>query len=382
MEKNMSAQGGSASGTKKVLFISSAEYDLDEENLTLKKKFENLANIMDVNVLGRGDGGKRKKYNSRFYLVSRKYGKPGLLLWMWQAYRAAKKIIKQEKIEIIIAQSPAIEGTIGAFLKKKTGCKLIVEGHGDWINSIFYYHHIPFEPWVKKILISMGRYSLKQADKVRVISAAVEKLFRKYSHHQNYYKFPTFTDIDIFKVETNLSYQPIILYAGWLYRLKGIQFLIEAFSRLQRKHPDYRLMIMGDGPYRNNLIQLAGELKTKNIEFTGWKPQTEVKDIMRKCTCVVLPSLSEGLGRVQVEAGMLYKPFIGANVDGIPELVRDGETGFLFERGNVDDLTDKLDKIMGNPELVRQMGKAGRAFMEDKSSVKRYIEMYNKMVND
>jgi len=103
---------------------------------------------------------------------------------------------------------------------------------------------------------------------------------------------------------------------------------------------------------------------------------------MRNCTCFVLPSLSEGLGRVLIEAAMLAKPAIGSNVDGIPDIIKDGETGFLFQPGDVDDLVKKLDKLLGSPELARRLGKNARKFVEDKFSTEKYFEEYIGMVND
>ena len=127
---------------------------------------------------------------------------------------------------------------------------------------------------------------------------------------------------------------------------------------------------------------LSLKLRVRRIEFTGWKSQAEVKDHMRRATCFVLPSLSEGMGRVLIEAAMLRKPSIGTNVDGIPDIIEDNKTGFLFESGNIDDLTDKLDRLMGNKDLAVKMGEAGRRFVEDKFSTEKYFADYARMIND
>jgi len=364
------------------LFIGTADYDLTKIDETIQKKWEGLAANIDAFVLARGQTLRARKYGAEFYLTPKIFGKIGMPAWMLMGFLRGLWIIMTERIDVIVAQSPALDGFVAACLKTITRRELIVEIHGDWIESPFFYFDIPFARVVKKILIALGKFSLLRADKIRVISRATEKLARKYYRGQPIYKFPTFTDIDIFKTETDLSYKPIIMYAGWLYRLKGVHFLIEAFGRLQAKYPDFRLLIVGDGPYRKDLEALAAKLGVRRIEFTGWKPLAEVKDHMRHSTCFVLPSLSEGLGRVLIEAAMLKKPSIGTNVDGIPDIIQEGVNGYLFAPGNVDELAGKLDKLMGDKDLVRKMGEAGRRFVEDKFSTQKYFEDYIKMIND
>ncbi|MFH0892598.1 MAG: glycosyltransferase family 4 protein [Candidatus Falkowbacteria bacterium] len=367
---------------KKVLFIGTTDYNLTKTDETIQKKWEGLAANIDAFVLARGQTLRARKYGAEFYLTPKILGKIGMPAWMLISFLRGLWIIMAERIDVIVAQSPALDGCVAACLKIITRRELIVEIHGDWIESPFFYFDIPCARVVRKILIALGKFSLLRADKIRVISGATEKLARKYYRGQRIYKYPTFTDIDIFKSETDLSFEPVIMYAGWLYRLKGVQFLIEAFGRLQDKYPDFKLLIVGDGPYRKELEALTEKSRIKRIEFAGRKPLFEVKDHMRHSTCFVLPSLSEGLGRVLIEAAMLKKPSIGTNVDGIPDIIQDGINGYLFEPGNVDELTAKLDSLMGNKELAVKMGEAGRKLVEDKFSTQKYFEDYVKMIND
>lgn len=367
---------------KRVLFIGTTDYDPAKTNETLKKKWEGLSEGIDAFVLARGRTWKIKKYNTEFFLTPKILGKIGMPVWMLIAFWRALFLIYIKKIDVIVAQSPVFDGLIAAWLKILTRRELIVEIHGDWIASPFYYFNIPFESGIKKILSALGRFTLGQADKVRVISEATDKLARRHYKGQPVYRFPTFTDIDIFKNETEISYEPFIMYAGWFYRLKGLQFLVKAFGRLQEKYPHFKLRLVGDGPYREDLEALAAKFKVSNIEFAGWKPLAEVKDYMKRCYAFVLPSLSEGLGRVLIEAAMLKKPSIGTNVDGIPDIIQDGVNGYLFEPGNIDELTAKLDSLMGNKELAMKMGEAGRKLVEDKFSTEKYFADYTKMIND
>jgi glycosyltransferase involved in cell wall biosynthesis len=354
------------------------DYDFSVDSDTLEKKFTGLGRGMKVFILARGKGWHHKKYGAEFYLTP----KWGTYIWMKLSYWRGLFIIFSRKIDVIVCQSPLFDGFVGAWLKIFTRRELIIEVHSDWINSLFYQHNIPFPRLVKQFFIMIGRFSLARADKVRVISTATEKLVRENSKHTEFYRFPTFTDIDMFKAEADTSYEPVIMYAGWLYKLKGLQFLIEAWSRLQDKYPAFKILIVGDGPYRAELEEKVKKLKVKRVEFVGWKKLHEVKELMRNCYAFILPSLSEGLGRVLIEAAMLRKPAIGSRVDGIPDIIQDKKTGYLVEPGNIDDIEDKLDSLLGNPELARQMGEAGREFVEDKFSTEKYFKEYIRMIDD
>ncbi len=371
---------------KNVLFIGMTDYDLSRENATLKKKFETLSGGFNSHVLARGKGWHAHKYNANFYLIPRFLGKLNMPIWLIIAFFRGFVIIHTKHIDTIVVQSPAFEGSVGALLKILTRRELIVEAHGDWINSYFYYFSIPFEKQIKKILIRLGSFSLGRADKVRIISSYTRSLAKRYADENTpFYEFATFTDIDIFRSETNTSWEKAIVYVGVLYRLKGVQFLIEAFKNLHKDFPEYKLVIVGDGPYRQELEDLTGKLAKEDsdaIEFTGRKELSEVKDIMKSCTVVVLPSLSEGLGRVLIEAATLGKPIIGSNIDGIPDLIKDDVNGFLFEPGNVKEFEQKLRKTIGDPERAKKMGSMGREYMIKTFSTEKYFNSFIKMVND
>ena len=130
---------------KNVLFIGMTDYDLSRENATLKKKFETLSGGFNSHVLARGKGWHAHKYNANFYLIPRFLGKLNMPIWLIIAFFRGFVIIHTKHIDTIVVQSPAFEGSVGALLKILTRRELIVEAHGDWINSYFYYFSIPFE---------------------------------------------------------------------------------------------------------------------------------------------------------------------------------------------------------------------------------------------
>lgn len=362
---------------KKVLFIGITNYDFKEFSpLHLKKKFLGLSKGLKPYILARGKPFHKRIWNTDFYLLP-----SGLFFWPL-AIPLAFYLCLVKRIEVVIAQSPLIEGFVGAIIKKILGKELIVEMHGDWKEGTFLSKKRKFEVIEKKITPFLAKFSLKNADKIRAISIFTKKEAIKISGLKPYFLFPTFTDIDIFLEEKGTLWQDFILFVGALSLVKNIRILIEAFSKIEKEFPNFKLTIIGEGPERKNLESKVKSLNLGNkVEFKGRLSLEETKNIMKKCYCFVLPSLSEGLGRVLMEAEALGKPVIGSRVGGIPDLVKNGQNGFLFEVGDLDDLVEKLRILLKYPDLAIKMGKQGREFIRSNFSNEKYIKNYISMIN-
>lgn len=361
---------------KKVLFIGVTNYNFQEfPPLHLEKKFLGLSKGLNPYILARGRPFHKRIWNADFYLLP-----SGLFFWPL-ALPLAFYLCLVKRIEVIIAQSPLIEGLVGTIIKKLLGKELIVEVHGDWKEGPFLSKKRKFEAVEKKVVPFLAKFSLRNADKIRAISIFTKKQAVKISGLKPYFLFPTFSDIDIFLEEKEILWQDFILFVGVLSPVKNVRILIEAFSKIEKEFPDFKLMIVGEGPERKNLESKVEALSLGNkVEFKGRLSLEETKNVMKKCYCFVLPSLSEGLGRVLMEAGALGKPVIGSKVGGIPDLVKDGQNGFLFETGNLDELTEKLRTLLKHPELAVKMGKQGREFIRSNFSNEKYIKNYIQLI--
>lgn len=172
--------------------------------------------------------------------------------------------------------------------------------------------------------------------------------------------------------------QPVILHVARLVEKKGTAYLIRAFSRIANRYPSVRLQIMGDGPLRKRLAQLAVSCGVgPRVMFMGAQPHSHVLAAMRAAQVLVLPSVTarngdaEGLGMVLLEAAATGVAQIGTLHGGIPEAVEDGKTGYLVPEHDIDALADRLDRILGDTELRRCMGEAARQMAEARFSLKR-----------
>jgi colanic acid/amylovoran biosynthesis glycosyltransferase len=154
---------------------------------------------------------------------------------------------------------------------------------------------------------------------------------------------------------------PRFVCVGRLSAEKGQMLLLEAVARLAAKNIPIELELVGDGPLRSELEKLIEKYRLcARVHITGWISNKEVRDEIVRARALVLPSFSEGLPVVIMEAMALRRPVLTTFIAGIPELVRPGENGWLFPAGSLDDLTDALEACLAMPvEELQKLGDAG-----------------------
>ncbi len=287
---------------------------------------------------------------------------------------------------IIVAQSP-FEGAIGAAAKifvRLLGRrpKLIIENHNNFEEDVFLQRSIPLKGLYRAVMLALARFAFGRADALRVISSSTAERARHYAPNTPQARFMTFSDTDVFRGTDRrlpLNQAEDIVYAGVLIPRKGAHHLLSAFAQLD--HPRAQLHLVGgaeNADYANQLRQQAAELGIGDrVNFAGAVSQAELARYFGAARVMVLPSLSEGLGRVVVEAMLLGTPVIGSCVGGIPDLIVDGENGYLVEAGNEAELTAALRRVYDDD--VAAMGERARAFAEDFFSPEIYVDGYRKL---
>ncbi|MEL6315942.1 MAG: glycosyltransferase, partial [Pseudomonadota bacterium] len=141
--------------------------------------------------------------------------------------------------------------------------------------------------------------------------------------------------------------------------VKGIRVLFEAVERLADQIPNLRLILVGDGPDRANLERAAQPLGDL-VQFTGYKSQAEVADLMQSSDIFVLPSFAEGVPVVLMEAMASARPVIATQVAGVGELVEEGQSGFMVPPGDVESLMARIRILAGDADMRARMGRNGR----------------------
>jgi glycosyltransferase involved in cell wall biosynthesis len=159
------------------------------------------------------------------------------------------------------------------------------------------------------------------------------------------------------------SATPLIVCLGRLKAYKSVDVVLRAMPEILRSHPDARLAIVGQGPERARLEQLAWSLGlAANVRFHGYLDKNVRNRMLARAWVSVCPSAFEGYGLVCVEANAWGVPVVAASVPGLRDSVRDGVTGVLVPHGDVRRLADEITGLIDDPARREAMGQAGRTW--------------------
>ncbi len=210
----------------------------------------------------------------------------------------------------------------------------------------------------------VGRFLCPSAfmrDKCAEFGIAIERLVH----------FPYFLHTDRYSPEPRPG--EYALYVGRLSREKGVSTLLEAMRALSAARPGARLDIVGEGPLAD---EIGTEVRTLDgrVRVHGYQSGEALHERIRRAAFVIVPSeWYENLPYSILEAFALGKPVLGANVGGIPELVRDGDTGALFESGDAEGLAAVWERMASDPAALERMGRAARARIDDEFAAPGHV---------
>jgi glycosyltransferase involved in cell wall biosynthesis len=193
-------------------------------------------------------------------------------------------------------------------------------------------------------------------------------------------------DQQAFRKSLGLSEEPVIGVVGRLNPVKGHAFLLNSFAHLVRTQPKVRLLIVGDGESRENLLSQACALGISgNIIWTGRVSLIEAIKFYAAMDVVAVPSLFEGFGLSAAEAMAAGKPVVASNVDGLCDLMVDQKTGFLVTYGDEKSMAGALLKLLINPDLSQKMGMEGSRHVFSRFDLNefkaKWLELYHALEN-
>lgn len=178
----------------------------------------------------------------------------------------------------------------------------------------------------------------------------------------------------------------IVLHVARLVEKKGTRYLLQAFTQVKDQITGARLVIIGDGPLRPRLESLAQSLAIDDrVTFLGAQAHGVVMDWMRRARIFCLPSVTaysgdaEGLGMVHLEAGAVGLPIVATRHNGFPEVIREGQTGYLVPEKDPRALARRLIELLQAPDLCGRMGMAGRRVIEEHFHIKRQTQKLEKL---
>jgi glycosyltransferase involved in cell wall biosynthesis len=189
------------------------------------------------------------------------------------------------------------------------------------------------------------------------------------------------SDLERAAVRAELGLEPrhqAVAMAARLEARKGHAYLFEAVRRLRHRHPELRVLVIGDGPLRGLLEAQAAALGIEGeVRFLGHR--LDLPRVLAAADVSVLTSLWEGLPRVLVQSAAAGRPILTFDVEGAWEVVRDGQNGFIVPTRDVDAFTARLERLLGDRALARSLGRAGRRQVRDVWRVETMLDRLDVM---
>lgn len=299
-------------------------------------------------------------------------------------YLSLKRIIAEEKISILHLN-----------LWNPASCRYgFLAGKSAKI-PIIITEHDPFE--LTGFKNAFKKYGLKTVSKIITVSLENQKLLKKlFPEHKekieviqngidtDFWQSQVlkFTENDRHEIKTEIFHANedtlIIISVAELHERKGLKYLIKAVSEVKEKYPNIKLVIVGEGPDRKNLENLIKDLKLENhVILLGRKK--EVPKLLKSSNIFVLPSRREAFGLVNLEAMITPLPIIASAVGGIPEIIKDGETGILVKPEDEKELAQALETLIADSSLREKMANNGFLRVKKNFSAQKMAQEYEKL---
>jgi len=322
---------------------------------SLARKWDAVAEELDFRVLAGGSGS-----NGAFHLARELPALDGPVFFAALPLRVARELRDFRPHAVLAQGAHETAAALTARRLARVDTAVIADLHGDWRTPTRLYGSRlrgMLNPFADRVALA----ALRNADGIRTVTGYTTGLVRDLGLEPAD-EFPAYMDFDSFVQDAPrpLPQRPQALFVGVLERYKNVDGLVETWRRAAPRVPDARLRLVGSGTLQPVVERLVRELP----ERTRWAErlsQREISAELDDSTLLVLPSRSEGMGRVIVEAFCRARPVVASRVGGIPDLVQDGVNGLLVEPGDTDALADALVQVLTDRELAQRLGSAAHA---------------------
>jgi L-malate glycosyltransferase len=295
-------------------------------------------------------------------------------------------VARAEKLDLLHVHY-AIPHSISAILaresiKQKRYVPVITTLHGTDITLV----------GADRSYLPITRYGLQQSDGVTAVSKFLQKATIETFDFDDVEVIPNFIcschykRLEDFPLRNELAPngEMLLTHVSNFRPVKRPADCVEIFAKVKKRHPKTRLVMVGDGPERGAVIYLAEKLGvSQDVLFVG--KQGKIADYLGVSDVFLLPSELESFGLAALEALACEVPVIATRIGGVPEVVTDGETGYLSDVGDTDKMAEDTFELLENEGLRRAFGQKGREtavqrYGSDKI-VPQYIEFYERTLN-
>ncbi|WP_373838609.1 glycosyltransferase family 4 protein [Methanospirillum sp.] len=233
-------------------------------------------------------------------------------------------------------------------------------------------------------LVILRELCLLLADTVIVYSPTLIQDYELQSHrhkiliaHRHFLNFTTFSITSSFSERP-----PLIGYIGRMSSEKGIQHFVQSLPAIFKRREDLKAFIGGDGQLKDSIETFIKEAGlTNRIDFSGWIPHDNLPHYLIQLRLLVLPSYTEGLPNIMLEAMACGTPVLATPVGAVPDIIRDGKTGFIMENNTPDCIEKNVMRALNSPNL-KEIAQMGQKFVEEEFRFEKVVKKWKEIIFD
>jgi len=306
-----------------------------------------------------------------------------ILKYSFKAYFYSKKLLRKNKYDLTHSFFAIPCGFLSLVIKKFYKIPYVVSLRGADVPG---YNAARFS-LMYKFLTPLIKYIWKEAREVIANSEGLRQLALNSNPQQKIGIIFNGIDLNEFTPKNSSeadSDKFQIISISRLIPRRGLNYLVGAVELLHKKYSQINLKIVGEGDQRVFLENQIREAKLENhVELAGRVNHDEIAKLAQDSQVFALVPVYEGMSNAMLEAVAIGLPIIATSAGGTDELVQDGVNGFVVKAKNSDDIAEKLEKLINNPDLTKKMGIESRKIAEKmswESVAQKYFEVYKKIV--
>jgi glycosyltransferase involved in cell wall biosynthesis len=292
----------------------------------------------------------------------------------------ATRLSGRRPYDLLVATDPFKSGLLAWIGSRLLGIPFAIEVNGNY-SSAMRLADATAEPWFVRAKAAIARKItpavLRRASAIKLLYDTQLADVTEGQIDAEVHVFHALVPLHPFKHEPHDEHYILLLGHPWY--LKGADLLIQAFRQVADSYPDWHLRIVGYCPDPQQFVESAGDHPRIHLMPVGVHYSRAI-ELINQCGVFVLPSRTEGMGRVLLEAMAAHKPVVGARVDGIPRVIAHERTGLLFECGNASDLAKQLDRLLGDSEFAQKLASAGNRDVHERLSPQAFADAYGAFI--
>jgi glycosyltransferase involved in cell wall biosynthesis len=329
---------------------------LDE---SLRRKYDALLEVFDLRVVGSApEGAPTRDEVFRLAPPHRPLALDGALFFATLPGHVARELREFRPDAVVVQGAHEAACVLAGRMLAGSRAPVVVEVHGDWRAPTRLYGS-PARQWLSPVADRVAEWALRRSDAVRTVSPYTTGLVRELGIGPAA-EFPAYMDFGSFLgLPAALPERPAALFVGVLEHYKGIDDLAAAWCLVAPRVPDATLHVVGRGS-RAHVVEALLRALPGRVRWTPELSPVGVAEALDAATLLVLPSRSEGMGRVLVEALCRGRPVVASRVGGIRDVVEEGLNGLLVDPQRPDELAGALERVLSERALVERLASGAR----------------------